>query len=48
MVQQGWAVAYGFAKIYESQEAEAEAAKHGIWAGTFESPSEWRQKHQNE
>jgi endonuclease YncB( thermonuclease family) len=48
MVQQGWAVAYGFAKIYESQEAEAEAAKRGIWAGSFVSPSEWRQQHQNE
>jgi endonuclease YncB( thermonuclease family) len=43
MVQQGWAIAYGFAKTYESKEAEAEAAKRGIWAGTFVSPSQWRQ-----
>jgi endonuclease YncB( thermonuclease family) len=45
MVQQGWAVAYGFAKIYESEEAEAEATKRGIWAGSFVPPSQWRQLH---
>jgi len=43
MVRQGWAVAYGFAKMYESEEAEAEAARRGIWAGTFAPPSQWRQ-----
>jgi predicted metalloprotease len=41
--QQGWAVAYGFANTYESEEAEAKAAKRGIWAGTFVPPSQWRQ-----
>ena len=43
MVQQGWALAYGFANTYESEEAEAKAARRGIWAGTFVSPSQWRQ-----
>jgi endonuclease YncB( thermonuclease family) len=47
MVQQGWALAYGFAKTYESEETEAESAKRGIWVGTFVSPSQWRQR-QNE
>jgi endonuclease YncB( thermonuclease family) len=36
-------VAFGFAKMYESEEAEAEAARRGIWAGTFAPPSQWRQ-----
>jgi endonuclease YncB( thermonuclease family) len=43
MVRQGWAVAYGFATMYESEEAEAEVAKRGIWTGTFMPPSRWRQ-----
>jgi endonuclease YncB( thermonuclease family) len=42
MVQQGWALASGFARIYESEEAEAKAAKRGIWAGSFIPPWEWR------
>jgi endonuclease YncB( thermonuclease family) len=44
MVQQGWALAYGFAGIYEFEEGEARAAKRGIWTGTFVSPSQWRQR----
>jgi endonuclease YncB( thermonuclease family) len=44
MVQQGWALASGFANIYESEEAEAKAAKRGIWAGSFIPPWEWRRK----
>jgi endonuclease YncB( thermonuclease family) len=43
MVQQGWAVATGFLKTYRSEEAEAETAKRGIWAGHFVSPAQWRQ-----
>jgi endonuclease YncB( thermonuclease family) len=39
MVLSGMAVAFG---DYESQEAEAKAAHHGIWSGTFVMPSEWR------
>ena len=44
MVRQGWAVDYGFARIYESEQAEAEKARRGIWAGSFMSPSQWRQR----
>ena len=29
-------------------EAEAEAAKRGIWRGTFERPSDWRQANPRE
>jgi endonuclease YncB( thermonuclease family) len=42
MVQQGWAVAYGFANTYAAEEAKAKAARRGIWAGRFVSPSQWR------
>lgn len=43
MVREGWAVAYGFANTYGSEEAQARAAKRGIWAGSFVEPSHWRQ-----
>jgi len=39
---EGWAVAYGFAKTYQSEQDEAENAKRGIWAGTFMEPAQWR------
>jgi endonuclease YncB( thermonuclease family) len=42
MVRQGWALASGFFKTYGSEEAEAELAKRGIWAGSFMPPSQWR------
>jgi endonuclease YncB( thermonuclease family) len=42
MVQQGWALATGFLKSYGSEEAEAETAKRGIWAGRFMPPAQWR------
>ena len=45
LVQQGWALATGFVKMYESEQDEAEAAKRGIWAGTFTQPWKWRQEH---
>jgi endonuclease YncB( thermonuclease family) len=45
MVQQGWALASGFVKIYQSEEAQAQAAKRGIWAGSFVTPRQWRQRH---
>jgi endonuclease YncB( thermonuclease family) len=48
MVREGWAVAYGFADTYESEEAEARAANRGIWAGTFVAPSQWRQSQSND
>jgi endonuclease YncB( thermonuclease family) len=44
MVRQGWAIAYGFAKTYQSEQDEAERAKRGIWAGTFMEPQEWRRR----
>jgi endonuclease YncB( thermonuclease family) len=42
MVRQGWALATGFLKSYGSEEAEAETAKRGIWAGRFMPPAQWR------
>jgi endonuclease YncB( thermonuclease family) len=48
MVRQGWAVAYGFSRLYASEKAEAEKAKQGIWVGAFTLPSQWRQQHQHE
>ena len=41
-VAAGWAVAYGG---YEAEEAAAQAAKAGIWAGTFDRPQDWRRHH---
>jgi len=46
MVQQGWALAY-YSAAYRSEEAEAHAAKRGIWAGSFMPPWEWRRRHLN-
>ena len=45
MVQQGWALAYGHAQVYRPEQDAAQAAKRGIWAGTFTPPREWRQQH---
>jgi endonuclease YncB( thermonuclease family) len=45
MVLQGWALAYGSAGHYQSQQDDARAAKRGIWAGTFTVPQQWRQSH---
>ena len=43
MVRQGYAIAYRrYSTEYVQAEAEAKAAKLGIWAGTFLEPSEWR------
>lgn len=43
MVAQGHAVAYRrYSVDYVEQEAQARAAKRGIWIGSFEDPSEWR------
>lgn len=39
MVRDGWAVAYG---LYEAEEAEAQRAKRGLWAGSFEWPEDFR------
>ncbi len=45
IVRQGWALAYGYAQVYRPEQDEAQAAKRGIWAGTFTPPHEWRQQH---
>jgi endonuclease YncB( thermonuclease family) len=45
LVRRGWALATGFVKMYGPEQDEAEAAKRGIWAGSFTPPWEWRQEH---
>jgi endonuclease YncB( thermonuclease family) len=44
MVRDGYAIDLGGAagNPYREAEAEAEAAKRGIWRGTFHRPSDWR------
>jgi endonuclease YncB( thermonuclease family) len=44
MVRAGWAVEYRTFShgTYAAAEAEAKAAKRGLWAGTFEPPSAYR------
>ncbi len=43
MVQQGWALAYRrYSLDFVDEEAEAQAARRGIWAGEFVKPWEWR------
>jgi hypothetical protein len=45
LVREGLAVNFGGDKRgpYAAAEADAQAAKHGIWRGTFQKPSDWRQ-----
>ncbi len=45
IIKQGWAIASGDAGHYRSEQHEAEAAKRGIWSGTFLLPREWRRQH---
>jgi endonuclease YncB( thermonuclease family) len=45
IVRQGWALAYGHSQVYRAEQDDAQAAKRGIWAGTFTPPREWRQQH---
>ncbi len=45
MVRQGWALSYG---DYASEEQAAMLARRGLWAGSFERPSEWRKRHPRE
>ena len=43
LVAQGHAIAYRtYSQEYVDQEVEAKKAKRGIWAGTFQEPSDWR------
>jgi endonuclease YncB( thermonuclease family) len=44
MVRQGWALAY-YSAAYRAEEADARAAKRGIWASRFIPPWEWRHRH---
>jgi endonuclease YncB( thermonuclease family) len=44
LVRQGWALASGRSGNYRSEQNEAQAGRHGIWAGTFTPPKEWRQR----
>jgi len=46
LVQEGWALAY-HSSLYRNQEAEARAAKRGIWIGSFIPPWEWRHRHRH-
>lgn len=44
LVRNGWAVAYRrYSEAYVRDEAEARAARRGIWAGRFEMPESYRQ-----
>jgi len=47
MVGAGFALAYRQygGKLYNALEAEAKAAKRGLWAGEFTPPWEWRKGH---
>jgi len=43
MVRNGWAFAFiKYSDRYAADQAEAEAAKAGLWAGSFVKPWEWR------
>ena len=44
MVRSGWAVTY-LGHDFERDEAEARAAKRGLWGGTFQRPADWRKDH---
>lgn len=44
LVRQGLAVAYG-RHGYTKAEADARAARRGMWAGTFENPKDYRTAH---
>jgi endonuclease YncB( thermonuclease family) len=50
LVRDGYAIDLGGAagNPYRDAEAEAEAAKRGIWRGSFERPSDWRQANPRE
>jgi endonuclease YncB( thermonuclease family) len=45
MVEHGWALAYRkYSLEYVSAEDRARSAKLGIWAGTFDTPEDWRRQ----
>ena len=44
MVSRGWALAYRrYAQDYVDEEADAKAARRGVWRGDFVPPWDWRQ-----
>jgi endonuclease YncB( thermonuclease family) len=46
MVRDGWAVAFvHYSNNYVAEEAEARAARRGLWQGSFELPWQWRDSH---
>ena len=45
LVRQGWAVAFGRSRLHATAEAQARAARRGVWQGTFTRPSLWREQH---
>ena len=43
MVNQGWALAFAkYSSRYVDDQKRAEAAKLGLWAGSFTKPWDWR------
>ena len=43
MVRDGYAIGLTFARgNYQEAQDEAQAAKRGIWRGSFERPADWR------
>lgn len=45
MVASGWALAYRkYSTAYVGLEAEARAARRGLWAGEFTAPAIWRRR----
>lgn len=49
MVRLGWALAYPCHSFDDvSEEAEARAAKRGLWQGRFENPQAWRERHRGQ
>jgi endonuclease YncB( thermonuclease family) len=48
LVREGFAVNFGVGDApgpYSAAEADAQAAKRGLWRGTFDKPYNWRQAH---
>ncbi len=44
LVRSGWAIAQKSSHDYDADEADAKAAKSGLWAGAFLAPPDWRRR----
>ncbi|MGL5168976.1 MAG: thermonuclease family protein [Afipia sp.] len=45
MVRNGWALSFvRYSHVYDADEAEARAAKVGLWSGAFIAPWDWRNR----